>query len=86
MHTVELLDQAIRTAQALGYALREEWLGGEGGGDCEIKGQKWLFLDLGQPHDEQLGQVLDLLRREDAANRLELPPDLKALVAPRKSA
>jgi len=64
MHTVELLEEALLSAQRLGYRVRHEWLGGSGGGGCEIKGQKWLFVDLALGPSEQLEQVLDTLHRE----------------------
>ncbi len=63
MHTVELLDEAIRLAQGLGYRLRQESLGGVGGA-CEIRGEKWLFLDLDAGPQEQLDCVLGALARE----------------------
>ena len=66
MTTVELLQDAIRSAHRLGYQVRHEWLGGSGGGGCEIKGQKWLFVDLALTPIDQLEQVLETLRREQA--------------------
>lgn len=77
MHTVELLEEAIRAAGALGYGVRQEWLGGTGGGGCEIKGRKHLFIDLSLSVPDQLQLVLDTLRRENAANRVELSPPLR---------
>ena len=46
MHTVELLAEALNLAGRLGYEVRQEWLAGNGGGACELKGRKILFLDL----------------------------------------
>jgi len=46
MHTVELLEEAIHMAERAGYKVRQEWMGGCGCGGCEIKGRKWIFLDL----------------------------------------
>ena len=46
MHTVELLEYALETARAIGFQIREVWLGGTGGGACVLKGQKWIFLDV----------------------------------------
>lgn len=77
MHTVELLEEAIRAAGALGYAVRQEWLGGVGGGGCEIKGRKHLFIDLSLSVPDQLQIVLDALRREDTAHRHELSQPLR---------
>jgi hypothetical protein len=66
MHTVDRLDAAVSAARALGYQVRMEWLGGSGGGGCEIHGRKWLFIDLALPPEEQLQQVQELLSRESA--------------------
>lgn len=86
MHTVDLLEEAVATALRLGYKLRQDWLGGSGGGGCEIKGQKWLFLDLAQSPTDQLDQVVDALRREPRLDSTGLSPTLERLVQHRKSA
>jgi hypothetical protein len=56
-HTVERLESALDVARRMGYGVREEWLGGSGGGACVLKGRRWLFLDLAQPPEEQLAVV-----------------------------
>jgi hypothetical protein len=86
MHTADLLDHALRAAERLGYRIRQEWLGGNGGGDCEIQGQKWIFVDLAlSPHD-QLQLVVEVLRREPRAATLDLTPSLKRLIPDKKAA
>ncbi len=64
MHTVALLEQAIQAARDAGYKIRQEWLGGLGGGGCEIKGQKWIFIDLTLDAAEQLALVRNVLRED----------------------
>jgi len=86
MHTVELLEEAIALAERVGYLVRQEWLGGSGGGDCQIQGQKWIFLDLAVGHLDQLELVLKTLRREPEAAALPMPYQLRELLAVRKSA
>jgi hypothetical protein len=86
MHTVELLKQALRYAEQLGYTVRQEWLGGAGGGACEIKGRKYLFLDLTAGPADQLDQVVDALRKEPPSPSLPMGPELGELLALRKSA
>ena len=86
MHTVELLEESLRVASQLGYQIRQEWLGGSGGGDCEIKGQRWLFLDLALNPAEQLELVLESLRRHSEAVSLPMPPRLRQLIQMRKVA
>jgi len=72
MHTLDKLERAIAAVEQLGYRVRQDWLGGgsggggTGGGGCEIRGQKWLFLDLSQSPADQLDVVTEVLRREAA--------------------
>lgn len=86
MHTADLLDQALRAAEQLGYKVRQEWLGGGSGGDCEIKGQKWLFIDLSQSLPDQLHLAVEALRREPQAATLPLSPPLRKLLPAKKAA
>jgi hypothetical protein len=62
MHTVELLEQALTLAQQRGFQIRHEWLGGSGGGACELRGQKILLIDLALSYVEQLELVREALR------------------------
>jgi hypothetical protein len=66
MHRVERLEQLLAQAAARGFVVRQEWLGGRGGGACEIAGQKHLFVDLALNVTEQLAQVAEALRGEPA--------------------
>ena len=63
MHTVELMHEALETAQQLGYGIRHEWLG-TGGGACELSGRKWIFVDLAMNSQEQLEKVCETLQQE----------------------
>jgi len=84
MHTVDLLGEAVALAEHLGYRTRQEWLGGNGGGGCELKGHKWLFLDLALGPADQLDQVLDTLRREPEAMSLPMPTSLRERLEEKK--
>jgi hypothetical protein len=86
MHTVELVGEAIRVAEDLGYRIRQEWLGGLGGGTCEIRGRKSLFVDLAWGPAEQLEHLVETLRREPATAGVAMPRELRDLLAHRKSA
>jgi hypothetical protein len=86
MHTVDLLEQALDLICRLGYVVRPEWLGGDGGGPCELKGQKIFFLDLGLGPLDQLDEALEALRREPTACGLPMPGELRELVQVRKIA
>jgi hypothetical protein len=83
MHTVDVLEEGIQVARALGYQVRHEWLDGSGGGACEFSGGRWLFLDLSQTAAEQLEQVMLVLREQPQAMRLSLSPALRRLLTQR---
>jgi hypothetical protein len=85
MHTVDLLDQALALARRAGFRIRQEWLGG-GGGGCELRGQKVLFLDVAQGPAEQLDQVLDALRCSPELANLPMADPLREMLGIRKSA
>jgi hypothetical protein len=84
MHTVELLEAALETARSLGYEVRYEWLGGSGGGDCEVKGRKLLFVDVAILPAEQLDQTLEALGRMTGFASLPIRPDLRVLLEGRR--
>ncbi len=86
MHTVDLLREALQAASGLGYQVRQEWLGGSGGGGCEIKGRRWMFLDLALSPAEQLDLVVETLRRHPEAANLPMPQALRSLLQVRRSA
>ena len=77
MHTVELLNEALQTARQLGYDVRHDWLGGNGGGHCLVRGRKWVLLDMAQTPDEQLAVVTDALRGDDSATSIKISRELR---------
>ena len=86
MHTVEMLGHGLDLAARLGYQIREEYLSGNGGGGCELKGKKIFFLDLALDPAEQLDSVINTLRHDANAQQLPMPQQLRELIAVRKSA
>jgi hypothetical protein len=86
MHTVELLAHGLDLASRLGYQIRQEYLGGNAGGGCILKGRKIFFLDLALDPSEQLDILIDTLRRDPDAQKLPMPHQLRELLAVRKSA
>jgi len=86
MYAVELLDEALSAAGKAGYCIRQEWLGGQGGGACELAGRRYVFVDLALTPAEQLQSLVEALRLDPATARLPLSPALRRLVGLRKSA
>jgi hypothetical protein len=86
MHTIELLEQALAIAEQMGYQIRQEWLGGVGGGVCEYGGRKWIFVDLALTAVEQLEQVTEVLRIDSGIYTLDLPHPMRSLLGIRRAA
>lgn len=86
MHTVELLEQSLAAAQRLGYSIRQEWLGGVGGGACEFGGKKWIFVDLSLNAVEQLAQVTEALQDDPGLALLPLPRAVEATLFRKRAA
>jgi hypothetical protein len=86
MHTVVLLAHALNLAEQLGYVIRQEWLDGGGGGGCELRGRKFLFIDLATSPADQFDRVLRVLRSESRAVELTMPRELRSALQLRKSA
>jgi hypothetical protein len=86
MHTVELLREALDAANRLGFEVRQDWLGGNGGGHCLVRGRKWILLDLAQTVDEQLGVLVEALSSEPTARRAVKSPELAERLCVRSAA
>jgi hypothetical protein len=85
--SVELLETALELSQRLGFTIRQEFLGGSGGGACELRGRKYLFVDLALHITEQLEQVCEALRDDPQLLKIGIPAELRPhLVAPRRRA
>lgn len=86
MHTVDLLEQALALAESQGYIVRQDWFGGAGAGACELKGRRWLFVDLALAPREQLDQVLDALSEVVEPQATVQFPELQKALKMRKAA
>jgi len=65
MHSVDLLEEALRLAMNSGFQIRQEWLSEQGGGLCRL-GERWvLFVDLSLSAQEQLENVVQALRSNE---------------------
>ena len=86
MHTVELYERAKQFARALGYHVREENLGGIGGGACEVAGRKCLFVDIAMTAVEQLEQVLSALNGDPLIHTTAVPAELIRIMPQHRAA
>jgi hypothetical protein len=67
MNSAQILEELLGLFEAGGVALRQEPLGGSGGGLCSVKGQWILFVDTQAPSEvmaqvcaEAVPQVIDI--------------------------
>lgn len=81
MHTIDVLEECLAAARHLNYQVRQEWLGGVGGGACVFGGKHWIFLDLGLNTAEQLEQAASALRQDPRIAELDLSATLKRVLA-----
>ncbi len=86
MHTVELLEKTMTLAERLGYTVRQEWLGGAGGGACEFGGRKFVFVDLSLTVVEQLEQVASAIRNDPSLPHVEAPPGVQTFLGNSRAA
>jgi hypothetical protein len=86
MHTVQLLNEALDAARRVGFEVRQDWLGGNGGGHCLVRGRRLLLLDVAQSPDEQLDIVADALRGEEQVASLKISRTLAERIAGRAAA
>ncbi len=80
MHTVDILDEAFRLAERVGFSVRRQWLADGLGGACRIGEQRVLFVNLSATIEEQLQQVIGALRREELADVTEISEPLSRLL------
>lgn len=80
MHTLDLLDYMIELARRLGYEVREEWLDGTGGGACELKGRRILFVDLSLPPLDRLDRLASSLRGCPELSQVYVLPEAREVL------
>ena len=69
-----LLSALLDLADQIGFEVRREYLGGDGGGLCRLRGKWVLFVDTGASVAEQLAQAASALaNREELESKYLLP-------------
>ena len=86
MHTVELYESAKSFAESIGYQVREENLGGVGGGACEVAGKKCLFVDITLSSVDQFDELIAAISNDPATYTAEIPGELRSYFAMARAA
>lgn len=71
------LEHLLSIAQELGWAIRRESLGGEGGGLCIIKGQNVLFVDNLADLETRYDRTLAALAPRPEMDQRYLAPEIR---------
>ncbi|GIW90084.1 MAG: hypothetical protein KatS3mg109_0516 [Pirellulaceae bacterium] len=85
MNSLTLLEETFRIARRLGYGIRQEWIG-SGGGLCEVRGRRWIFVDLSQSVSEQLAMMAQILGRDPRIDQVTMSEALRSYLHSRRAA
>lgn len=81
MHTEELLAALLELAELVGLEVRKEYLGGEGGGLCVLRGKRILILDTGSDTAEQVARTASALARLSEVETMYVLPQVREVLA-----
>jgi hypothetical protein len=80
MNTQRIFEELIRIFDANGVKIREEPLGGNGGGLCSIKGQWTLFVDTQAPSDVMAEICAEALPQAVDIERIYIKPEIREYI------
>lgn len=84
MDVCSKLDALLQIAEELGLPIRREYLGGEGGGLCILKGTRVLFVDLSADHETRYERTLSGLVQLPELETRYIPPEIRIDLERRK--
>ena len=71
------LDTIVRVFEQLGVEVRQERLGGSGGGLCRIRGKRVVFVDLDADAATRLDRGIEALATVPEAAAVYISPELR---------
>ena len=77
MNAITQLDTIVRLFEQLGVEVRLERLGGDGGGLCQIRGKRVVFVDLDADTATRLGQCVAALATVPEAATVYISPEVR---------
>ena len=80
MDDKSILNELLDLAERLGVEVRHEFLGGEGGGMCRLRGQNVLFVDMAAMLEEQLAQTAGALAEVEHLEEQYLLPKVRQIL------
>lgn len=80
MDTTDQLQAAIDVLASLEIEVRQEYLGGDSGGMCKLRGKRVVFVDLDADAATRLERCADVLRGLSDLETVYLPPHLREML------
>lgn len=77
MDATTQLDTIVRLFEQLGVEVRQERLGGSGGGLCRIRGRRVVFVDLDADAATRLDRGIEALAAVPEAAAVYISPELR---------
>jgi len=77
MQAQELLTALLELAENAGLEVRKEYLGGEGGGLCILRGKRILFLDTAADTAEQVAHTAAALSKLPELDTMYVLPQVR---------
>ena len=74
------LEEVLAAAAQCGVQVRRAGLGGEGGGWCEIKGQRVLFVDTMADLETSFARAVEALAGVDGIDEVYLRPEIREAI------
>jgi hypothetical protein len=80
MDNTELLRELLDLAEKLGLEVRQEFLGGGGGGLCRLRGRQVLFVDTASAEVEQVAQIASAVASLSGLESHYIKPQLRDIL------
>ena len=80
MDTESQLAALLELAEELGIEVRQAALGGQGGGLCEVRGRRILFVDVLADWQDRLGRTAGALAELAELEQRYVAPQLRELL------
>jgi len=80
MDQQRILEELLDLAEQVGFVVRREFLGGEGGGLCRLRGKWVLFIDSEATVADQTAQTAEALAGREEIEQKYLLPQVREIL------
>ena len=80
MNTQRILEELLALLEANGVAIRNEPLGGSGGGLCTVKNQSLFFVDTQASSAEMVGICVEAVAKIVDIDNIYIRPEIREII------